>query len=209
MGSRLNRILRGKHVDVWEAFAAELHAPWQEPEPGHPVRMEIAHAHGPIVLQGDVTMVMVGKVLIPVLSTVFTTNFPSEPDRRFSISRAGFSASVAEWFGQLDIQVDDATFDKAFVCKGETPDFVRAIFADAALRSRYLADFQGNLARRDDKALFVDPTPGIDPLELSVPGLIDDIAVLRALYALFAATVDRVALVASAPGGSAGSPRTL
>lgn len=144
-----------------------------------------------------------------MLSTVFTTNFPSEPDRRFSISRAGFSASVAEWFGQLDIQVDDATFDKAFVCKGETPDFVRAIFADAALRSRYLADFQGNLARRDDKALLSIQHRVLIRSNSPYPASsTTSPCQARALCALCGhqLTASPSWLV---PGWSAGSPRTL
>lgn len=195
--NRLKRALRGKHLDVWAAFAAEVQGTFNDPGPGEQARIDVAHPHGPIVIQADVSMIMTGKVMIPVLSTVFTALRPSAAARRFSVSRANFATSVAEWFGSLDIHVDDATFDEAFVLKGETPDFVRAVFADAALRARFLADFEGTLALRDDKVLFSDPTPGFDPFELSLSGYVEDPAQLRRLYALFAATLDRIERVAA------------
>lgn len=195
--NRLKRALRGKHLDVWEAFATEVQGTFNDPGPGEQARIEIAHPHGPVAIQADVSMIMVGKVMVPVLSTVFTALRPSARARRFSVSRANFATSVAEWFGSLDIHVDDATFDDGFVLKGETPDFVRAVFADATLRAQYLADFDGSLALRDDKVFFSDPTPGFDPLELSLSGYVEDLEKLRRLYALFVATLDRIESVAA------------
>ncbi|MBY0490265.1 MAG: hypothetical protein K2R93_10535 [Gemmatimonadaceae bacterium] len=197
MSDRLKHLLRGKHVDVWAAFAAEIGGTWNDPSPGEQARIEVAHPHGPVVIQADASMILVGKVMVPVLSTVFTALRPTARPRRFSVSRANFATSVAEWFGSLDIHVDDATFDQQFVLKGETPDFVRAVFADAALRERYQRDFSGQLALRDDKVLFSDPTPGFDPLELTLPGYVEEVDTLRALYTLFVATLDRIESVAA------------
>ncbi len=192
MGKRLHRLLHGTLLDTWEAFATEVNGTWNASEASDDARIEIPHAHGLIVIEIDVAMILVGKVLVPAMSTIFSAQLPSVPKHRFSVSRASFAASVAEWFGSLDTQVDDPVFDEAFVLKGDTPDFVRSIFADAPLREQYRADFEGSLALKDDTAMFTDPTPGIDPLELSVSGIIDDAARLRRLYLLFAATLTRV-----------------
>jgi len=192
MGKRLHRLLHAEYLAVWESFAAEIGGTWNSPAFGEDARIEVPYSAGTITIESDVTHIMTGKVMIPVLSTIFSARLPTRPAHRFSVSRATFAASVAEWFGQLDIHVDDHTFDSAFVLKGDTPDFVRQLFADAALRAQYLADFEGSLALKDDKAFFHDPTPGIDPLELTVSGIIDDAARLRRLYALFAATLARV-----------------
>lgn len=192
MGKRLHRMLHGSYLDVWGAFAAEVNGSWNSPSFGQDARIEIPHAHGPIIIESDVTLIMTGKVMVPVMSTIISAQRPTHPAHRFSVSRANFATSVAEWFGSLDIQVDDPTFDEAFVLKGDTPDFVRTLFADASLRERYLADFDGSLALKDDKALFTDPTPGVDPLELTVSGIIEDSAKLRQTYELFAATLTRL-----------------
>ncbi len=192
MGKRLNQLLHGSSLPTWEAFAAEVQGTWTDPSFGERARVEIPHAHGPIVLERDVTMIMTGKVMIPVVSTIFTAQRPTNSAHRFSVSRANFATSVAEWFGRLDIHVDDPAFDEAFVLKGDTPDFVRALFGDAALRDRYRADFEGSIAIKDDTAFFTDPTPGIDPFELTISGLIEDAARLRRAYELFAATLTRL-----------------
>lgn len=193
MGKRLHRLLHAEYLDVWQAFAGEVGGSWNNPAYGEDARIEVAHAGTTIVIESDVSFIMTGKVMIPVMSTIFSALLPTRPAHRFSVSRATFAASVAEWFGQLDIHVDDAEFDKAFVLKGDTPDFVRRLFADSALRATFMADFEGSLALKDDKAFFSDPTPGLDPLELTVSGIIDKPERLRAQYGLFAATLARVA----------------
>ncbi|WP_396215877.1 hypothetical protein [Gemmatimonas sp.] len=192
MGKRLNHLLQGSSLSTWEAFAAEVQGTWSAPSLGHEARLVIPHAHGPIVLERDVTMIMAGNVMIPVVSTIFSAPRPTNPAHRFSVSRANFATSVAEWFGRLDIHVDDPVFDDAFVLKGDTPDFVRTLFRDAPLRERYRADFEGSIALKDDQAFSTDPTPGIDPLELTVSGLIEDASRLRRMYELFAATLTRL-----------------
>jgi hypothetical protein len=193
MGKRLHRLLHSAYLDVWAAFAAEVGGRWNTPAYGEDARIEVPHPAGPIVIETDVTMVMVGKVMVPVYSTTFTAMRPSLPAHRFSVSRASFATSVAQWFGALDIQVDDPTFDQAFVLKGDTPDVVRSLFADAALRTQYLDAFEGSLALKDDTAFFSDPTPGQDPLEITVSGIIEEPHRLRRLHALLAATLTRLA----------------
>ncbi len=51
------------------------------------------------VLEADVMMVMVGKVLVPVLTTRIVAELPSVPGYRFSLSAAGFGSAIARWFG--------------------------------------------------------------------------------------------------------------
>ncbi len=189
---KLAQMLRDKHLDVWEAFALEIGGTWNSPGLGDTPRIDVAHARGPVRIEGNVTLVLVGKVLVPMLSTSFVALLPATHEQRFSVSRASFASAVADWFGALDIHVDDEEFDKAFVLKGETPDIVRELFASAALRERYLRDFEGQLHRRDDKTLFGDPTPDADPFELSVPGYVDTIERMRALWALFVETLERL-----------------
>lgn len=192
MGKRLQRLLHSEYLTVWRTFAAETGGTWNAATFDSDPRIEVPHPLGPIVIERDVTMVMTGKVMIPVISTTFTAYRPTVPAQRFSVSRATFAASVAEWFGRLDIHVDDHPFDEAFVLKGDTPDFVRTLFADAALRQQYLDHFEGTIALKDDTALFTDPTPGLDALELSVSGLVKDVDQLRRLHALVAATLTRL-----------------
>lgn len=189
---KLERLLRGKHLEAWEAFAREVGGTWNSPGFGDTPRIDVPHVRGPLSIEGHVSMVMVGKVLVPVVSTKFSALLPATHAQRFSVSRASFASAVADWFGALDIHVDDEDFDTAFVLKGETPDLVRTLFSDAALRERYLRDFEGQLHRRDDGSIFGDPTPDADPFVLSVPGYVDSPERLRALWELFVETLVRL-----------------
>ncbi|MES2521682.1 MAG: hypothetical protein V4617_03205 [Gemmatimonadota bacterium] len=189
---KLERMLRGKHLDVWEAFASEIGGTWNSPGAGDTPRIDIPHARGPLRIEGHITMVMAGKVLIPVISTRFSALIPTIVAQRFSVSRATFASAVADWFGALDIQVDDDVFDAAFVLKGETPDLVRALFASDSLRARYLRDFEGQLHRRDDGSICGDPTPDADPFELLVSGYVDTPERMRALWGLFVETLEHL-----------------
>jgi hypothetical protein len=189
---KIAEFFRSEQVNSWPAFAEAMGGTCTAAGFGNQQVIEVPHNGHVIRIEGHVTMIMTGKVMIPVLSTRFSTTLPSVPAHRFSVARANFATSVAEWFGALDIHVDDATFDHAFVLKGDTPDVVRQLFADAALRQQYLTHFEGQLHRHDDAGTFHDPTPGADPLALDVSGHIEDPARLRALYDLFVATLDRV-----------------
>lgn len=189
---KLSQLLRGAHVEVWEAFAREIGGTWNSPGFSDTPLIEVPHSSGPLRIEGEVTMLMAGKVVMPVVTTRFLALRPPAAGLRFSVSRASFASSVAEWFGSLDIQVDDPAFDEAFVLKGDAPDMVRALFASASLRERYLRDFEGQIHRRDDRTIFGDPTPDADPFELLVPGYIDNPERLRALWRLFVETLERM-----------------
>jgi hypothetical protein len=194
--------LRDTRLDVWAQFAADMGGSWNNPVQGETPMVEVPHARGPVRIEGQVQMMMIGKILVPVLSTRISALLPATRLQRFSITRASFATSVAKWFGALDVQVDDAQFDEAFVVKGETPDLVRALFADPQLRAQYLRDFEGELHRRDDAGVFSDPTPDADPFELIVSGYVEELPRLRALYDLFVATLVRL------PDAPAGTPHT-
>ena len=192
MASRLSRVLRGKYHDVWKQFAADIGGEYRE---GVRSAHDEVHftAHGREgVLEGDLMMVMVGKIFVPVLTTRLVVLLPSVETHRFSLVPAGFGSAIARWFGAQDIAVGDETFDEAFVLKGVEPVFVQRLFADTKLRSRCdeAATFS-YLQRRDDKVFWSDPTPGMDPCELKAPGLVDDPQKLRRYYDLFVDVLGR------------------
>lgn len=188
---KLDHFLHHSPNDAWTTVERDIGGTTQVAD-GRVSAITVPHPRGAVRIEAHVTHVFIGKVLVPMVTTRFSVTLPSARSQRFSVARASFATAVAEWFGALDIHVDDPTFDAAFVLKGETPDQVRALFADATLRERYLRDFEGQLHRHDDASLFGDPTPDADPFTLDVPGLVDSAPKLRALYDLFVATLDRL-----------------
>jgi hypothetical protein len=200
MCMKLEQLWRGTHWEVWTDFAREVGGSCNPPSHAETPTIEIPHASGPLRIEGTATMTMLGKVMVPVLSTTFHARLPESRGQRFSVSRASFATTIATWFGAHDIAVHDEAFDRAFVLKGDDPAVVRQIFANETLRARYLRDFEGQLHRHDDRTYLGDPTPNADPLALVVPGYIDDPARLRALWTLFVETLERVPDVASPRG---------
>jgi hypothetical protein len=192
MTSRLSRLLRGKHHHVWEQFALDVGGTFAAG--GSDAQDTVAMAvHGrQVVLEGDVTMILAGKVFMPVVSTRFVTELPSVPGYRFSMTPSDFSTTIARWFGAQDIAAGEPVFDDAFVLRGVEPDFVRQLFADGELRALCLQGVSGRLQRRDDTELWSDPTPGKDPLELSVLGLVDDLSALHRYFDVFTRVLARM-----------------
>jgi hypothetical protein len=184
-------MMRGKHHDVWKQFALDVGGRHIEGAFGSQEEVHFGAYGYDAVLEADVMMVMVGKVLVPVLTTRFVAELPAVPEYRFSMSAAGFGSAIARWFGAQDIPVGDAIFDEAVVLKGVDPTFVQHLFADAALRALCLKSAAADLQRRDDKQFWSDPTPGKDPLSLSVPGFVDDPEALRGHFDLFCAMLAR------------------
>ncbi|MCC6243102.1 MAG: hypothetical protein IT353_09690 [Gemmatimonadaceae bacterium] len=191
MKSRLSRMLRGKHHDVWQQFATDIQGTYHEGSRTTDDEVHVkVHGHD-VVLQADVTMLMVGKVMIPVFSTRLVTLLPAVPSSRFSISKAVMGTGLARWFGAQDIAVGDETFDEGFVLKGVDPAFVRRVFDNVMLRTLLQDYLAGDLSRRDDDVMWSDPTPGMDPMELTMHGLIDDIDVLRHHFDIFSRVLER------------------
>lgn len=198
MTSRLSRLLRGKHHHVWEQFAHDVGGVYAAGENGAQDTVSTqVHGHS-ATLEGDVTMILVGKALMPVVSTRFVVDLPTVADYRFAMTPSDFTTTIARWFGAQDIAVGESVFDEAFVLRGVTPDFVRRLFADDELRALCLQGLSGRLQRRDDKQLWSDPTPGKDPLELSVVGLVDDLSTLHRYFDVFTRVLGRMPDVGSA-----------
>lgn len=189
---KLGQYVTADYRTTWADFAADVGGELEGGDTyGVPV-VTVLHRGQTVRVEGHVTHVWMGKVLIPIVTTRLVTLLPATPAHRFTLTRASFASAVATWFGSRDVQVGDAAFDDAFVLKGESPSWLRECFADASLRQRLIDDFDGQLHRQDDAGAFSDPTPGQDPFVLDLPGLVESAAKLRACYALYVHTLDRM-----------------
>lgn len=111
------------------------------------------------------------------------------PDRfRFNIYRAGFGSNVAQFFGLRDIEVGDPHFDERFVVASSSPAKVRALLANQRIRELLHAQRRiGRFAIRiGEPAFHASRYPaGVDVLYFHVVGVIKDVELLKALFALF------------------------
>jgi hypothetical protein len=112
---------------------------------------------------------------------------------RFRIFHQELAHGIARLLGMQDIQVGDPAFDRAFVIQGSDEDAVRELFGDAALRAAILTEPEAEIALRPTEESLTDDEPGeVVELTLEVPGRVEDVARLRALYDVFSALLDRL-----------------
>lgn len=119
---------------------------------------------------------------------------------RFRIYREGFFSGLGRALGMQDIKIGDATFDRDFVLQGNNETQLKRMLADVEVRGLLQRQPCVHFEVTHDKGLFgfgADPE-GVDELYFQASGVICDLGQLKDLYALFAATLDRLCVIGSA-----------
>jgi hypothetical protein len=117
---------------------------------------------------------------------------------RFTIYRKGFFSELGKLLGMQRIEVGDPEFDEAFVIKGTDEAMIQNLFADPDLRSLLQAQPKVRLSVKDSEGWFGPKFPvDVDELHFQVVGVIKDVERLKALFDLFAATLDRLCRIGS------------
>lgn len=118
---------------------------------------------------------------------------------RFQVYRDNFLWKIGKAFGMQDVEVGHAEFDDAFVIRGSDESRLRQLFADDQVRDLLRRQPEVCFEVRDDEGFFATKFPqGVDELHFRVRGVVTDVARLRALFDLFAATLDRLTRIGSA-----------
>ena len=176
-------------AEVWRQLSTEIGAQYVPGSFWKGDKVEATHEEWTIVL--DTYAVSTGKVTI--VFTRLRARFGNPSDFRFSVSRSGFFSSVADRLGFHDVQVGHERFDEEFVIRGNDEDRLRALFANARIRA--LLDAQPNVHFRlhdGDVWGIAKLPPDIDELEFTLAGVVKDIPQLKALFDLFAETLEEV-----------------
>ncbi|HZS04759.1 MAG TPA: DUF3137 domain-containing protein [Blastocatellia bacterium] len=111
----------------------------------------------------------------------------------FAVYRGNIFTRLGTYFGLQDVEIGDPDFDDAFVIKASDEAKARALFGDARIRHLIRQQPDIRLEVRDDEGWFGDAFPdGVDELSCQIVGVVTDIERLRALYELFAETLDHL-----------------
>jgi hypothetical protein len=112
---------------------------------------------------------------------------------RFTIYRKSMFSELGKFLGMQDIEVGEPEFDEAFIIKGTDEWKVRELFGDKNLQALLMAQPSLRLEVKDDEGWFQTRFPeGVDELHFQTGGVIRDVAVLKGLFDLFAAVLDRL-----------------
>jgi hypothetical protein len=118
---------------------------------------------------------------------------------RFTLYRAGFFTEFAKMLGMQDIDIGYPEFDRNFVCKGNHPPQVIRMLGNPLLRELIQKQPEIYFHVLDDEGWFGATFPeGVDELRFQVVGVIKDIERLKALYLLFAETLNTLCHIGSA-----------
>jgi hypothetical protein len=181
--------------DVWNALAGEIGATFEKGGFWKGSRVVADVAPWRVVL--DTYTVSSGES-----STTYTrmrAPFVNADGFRFTVHRKSIFSALGKLLGMQDVEVGYPAFDENFVIKGNDHAKLRRLFANARLRSLLEAQRSIHFTVKDDEGFFGAHFPqGVDELYFSVVGVIKDIDRLKALYELFAETLQTLCEMGSA-----------
>ena len=118
---------------------------------------------------------------------------------RFEVYRHGWSSGVGKFLGMQDIEVGVPDFDADFVIKGNDESKVRQLFSNPRIRQMIQYQPSIHLQVKDDEGWFGEIFPeGVDELHFEVTGVLKDSARLKALFELFAETLNHLCHIGAA-----------
>ena len=178
---------------VWRLVAEELGGTYVSGWGGS--KIEVSHGEWTLTL--DTYTVPVGKTFMTY--TRMRAPYVNPEGFRFTVHRRSIFSGFAAWLGMQDIVIGDAAFDDAFVIKATREGRARTLFSSPELRALIVAQPSLHLTVQDDDGCFFGRFPdNVDQLYFVVPGVIRDPVRLKALYDLFAETLDRLCAIGSA-----------
>ena len=202
----LFRTLFGPSRDeIWAALREQIGG---EVIPGdfwHGQKLQVQSGDWTFTLDEYTTMLMTGKVMIPIHHTRMRAPFPNPSGFRFSIHRASIFSSLGALLGMQDIPVGHAEFDEDFVIKGNDESKVRALCDSERLRALITAQPKLRLAIHDDDGWFGKKyPPTVDVLTFDVAEHIREVPRLKGIYDVFAEALDRLSEIGIAGKGAGG-----
>ena len=125
--------------------------------------------------------------------TRMCSRFWNPKQLRFLVYREGWFSELGRLLGMQDIFLGVGEFDSDFVIKGEPETFVRSLLSDARVRKLVNAQSKMHLSIQTDNPFFGAPyVDSVDELYFECHGIMKDPALLKQLFELFIAVIDRM-----------------
>lgn len=181
--------------EIWRRLSEELGAEYVDGGFCRSARVEAAHGEWRMTL--DTYTVSTGKT--SVVYTRMRAPYVNPDEFRFTIYRRGVFSDVGRFFGMQDLEVGDPAFDRDFIVKGTDEARLRSLFSSPRLREVLQRQPAVHLSVKDDEGWLGTRFPDrVDVLAFVVVGVIKDIERLKALYELFAVTLDELCRIGAA-----------
>ena len=162
---------------------------------------KVEATHGEWMMTLDNYAVSTGKAV--VVFTRMRAPYVNPAGFRFTVYRKSIFSGVGKLFGMQDIEIGDPDFDDKFIIKGTDESVVRQLLSNPRLRELIAKQPDIQFSVKDDEGWFGAKFPeGVDELHFVAGGVIKDIDRLRALYDLFAETLDQLCRIGAAYEGA-------
>lgn len=92
------------------------------------------HGEWQILLDNYTIMMPTGTVTVPVTYTRMRAPFINKDGLYFNIYREGFFSAIRKLFGMQDIKIGDPFFDDQFIIKGNNPEKIKLLLANAKIK---------------------------------------------------------------------------
>lgn len=193
--SVLKKIFGPSKEEVWRQLCSEIGADFIDGGLWRGAKVEARVREWTITL--DTFVVSTGKTSVPF--TRLRAPYVNKDGFRFRIYRKSMFSGLGKLFGMQDIEVGHADFDREFIIQGSDDNKVRLLFGNSEIRRLMEAQPAIHLEVKDDEGWFGTVFPeGVDELYFQVTGIIKDVERLKALYELFAETLNHLCHIGSA-----------
>jgi hypothetical protein len=174
-------------AEVWRQLSTEIEGSYVDGGLMRPDRVEGTHGEWTVTL--DTYTVHAGKTII--VFTRMRAPYVNPGGFRFKIYRRGVFSDIGKFLGMQDVEVGNEEFDHEFIIKGTDEAKLRRLFANPRLRELIHQQPDIELSVHDDEGWCGAKYPErVDVLTFRVGGVIKDLGRLKALYDLFAETLD-------------------
>ena len=181
--------------EVWRQLCDETGADFVQGGFWKGDKVQATHEEWIITL--DTFVVSTGKTT--VVFTRLRAPYINPDHFRFSVHQRGLFSEIAEWFGAQDVEVGHEDFDRDFVIRGTDGGKLVALFDNPKLRELIAIHPQIHFTVKDNEGVLGLPFPeDTDELYFHVVGVIKDVERLKALFELFAETLDQLCRIGSA-----------
>ena len=181
--------------EIWTQIATDIGGEFIEG--GFGGKDVLIYKHGEWQILLDTFTTSTGQTTMT--STRMRAPFINKDGLYFEISREGFFSTIGKLFGMKDIEIGDSSFDDQFVIKGNSPEKIKLLLADARIRKLCEQQPQIHFKVKDDEGWFgADFPEGVDELYFECSGVIKKTELLKSLFALFALTLERLVQIDSA-----------
>lgn len=191
----LRRWFGPSREEIWRKLSDDLRARYVDGGWSRSDRVEVTHGDWTLTL--DTYTVSTGKTT--VVYTRMRAPYVNPEEFRFTIYRRGFFSDIGKTFGMQDVEVGDPAFDQDFIVKGTDEARLRSLFSSPRLRELIRQQPHIHLSVRDEDGWFGGRFPErVDVLTFTVVGVIKDVDRLKALFDLFATTLDELCRIGAA-----------